>query len=1020
MELANHLAVGLNDQNLPKKDLGRFCRTSRFFYRVCTPVLWRDVDFSTFESVTKMKKFVQQWEQLATKGVLVRSLKIRKAFLVLLMSNTRVISSNKTNNKTPPSAVKPSWVPPVSDLNNLDIEFPPLTRLTKLEIRVGHDNEKVEESICEAAGLEGYLDAHVFAQFCWLIQLNPRLTHLTLHYIHAQRSIDIRSLSRALSGLHHLKHLSIDHIPDTGNWRDAFETIFLSVPETVETLLIKPGSGSSIKESEFSLMPRVGDSDWSLGSLTLRQDPLPRLKKLSLPVDHSDSSSYQWMMDHCINIDTIEFLYVASRIDFLKTLAPVIHEFCHQIRHVHIRQELSYSQPAEFMPLVEKMTAPIETLYIERYKMNLGYSSNTAIQQHSLTLRDIRLYNCEQVDDGLVVEILSRCVSLERFEVIPKDITLSVKIDPLVSQKWACVSLRYLNLTICWGEFEATQPYYLQQPEALESTKDMERWDKLETFYRQIGNLLSLEVLDIKAITPPKKNTTNAYVTFPQLLALQGRAKGRRAYLSWLGRLKNLRQIRGPSFRVSHSEIDATLGKAEAKHMLDVWPKLELLDLLEPYGKLPKRVKGPGNVPINFFLKMNPSLKLSQKEDSFEAGYICPSPGYMLEIWRDEHYNNLENKHLPTPHQPKLKKAKKKSVSCIDNEYSYDYNHASTLAQVPKARLLQKARQQQHQAFHNGNNNNKKATSSSASLPFPSPELAPAQLSNQPLIKQTEAKNKETTTATSPSAPAFLPCPPPEISYAEAWPRPLGAVVPQVSAYNKYKTVPQSASLGRPTSLAQPAKSWIANKDDALDDLIDSYIPVSGYTAAKIFTLLSLIDLTLIEYFTSEECPDLNTSPSCPEISLHVSQLPSIRGLAIPSFSSGLGATQLPSLALGPGVSVMGSFARYGCGALVSSSRHIAGKGTDQSKGKNVIPSLIHDKARPAASATTLYIQPRKHAIIVKDTPSVQDKTTAIALGFTLVPPPRSNVTSAPVLVAILAESVLTCRPRSGFFSETE
>lgn len=666
--VANHLTLGLNGQTMPKKDLGRLCRTSRFFYRVCTPVLWRDVDFSTFESVSKMKKFVQQWEQLATKGVLVRSLKIRKAFLVLLMSNTRVTGSssntnNINNNKTPSSTVKPEWVPPAGDVNLLDIEFPPLTRLTKLEIRAGRDNERVEENIYEAAGLKKYSDAHVFAQFCWLIQLNPRLTHLTLHYIHAERSIDIRSLSRVLSGLHHLNYLYIDHIPDTGNWRDAFETIFLSVPESVETLLIKPGSGSSIKESEFRLMPRLGDADGLLGVHTLRQDPLLRLKKLSLPVDQSDSSSCQWMMDHCPNIDTIEFLFVSSRTGFLMTLAPSIQEFCHQIRHIHIRQELSYCQPVEFMHFIEAMTAPIETLYIERYKSNLGYIGNTAIQRHSLTLRDIRLHNCEQVDDGLVVEILSRCVSLELFEIIPKDITLSVKIDTLVSQKWACAGLRHLDLTICWGEFEDTQPHYLQQTVALESSKDLERWGKLETLYRQIGNLLSLEVLDIKSITPSKKNVASTYVTFPQLLALHDGAKSRRAYLTWLGRLKNLRHIRGPSFRVSFPEIDATVGKAEAKYMLEVWPKLELLDLMEPYGKMPKRVKGPGNVPINFFLKAKPALKLSQKGGSFDASCIPPSPGYMLEIWRNERFYNVEDEHLPTSHQLKPKKVKKQSAT---------------------------------------------------------------------------------------------------------------------------------------------------------------------------------------------------------------------------------------------------------------------------------------------------------------------------------------------------------------------
>ncbi|KAG0291676.1 hypothetical protein BGZ96_004928 [Linnemannia gamsii] len=669
--VANHLAFGLNGEPL-KKDLGRLCRTNRFFYRVCTPVLWKDVEFSTFESVTKMKKFVQQWEQLATKGGLVRSLKIRKAFLVLLMSNTHhtcaPVIGNGSNNAHQAhtssfSVLKPCWVPASSELNDLTTKFPPLTRLTNLEIRAGYDNERVEQNIYEAVDLKEYSDAQVFAQFCWLIQLNPQLTHLTLHYIHAQRSIDIRSLSRVLSGLHQLKYLYINPIPDTGNWRDAFETIFLSVPDSVETLLIKPGS-ESLKESAFSLVPKQGEMDSSLGALVLREDPLFRLQKLSFPVDHSDSSSYQWMMDHCPNIETIEFLCVTSRIGFLKDLAPAIQTYCHQIRHIHIRQELPYSQSAEFMPLIEKMTAPIETLYIEHYTTSFNYSGNTAIQRHSVTLRDIRLFNCKHIDDGLVVEILSRCVSLERLEIMPKDITLSVNIDTLVSHKWACVGLRHLNLTICWGEFEATQPYYLQQTVVFESAKDMERWGKLETLYRQIGNLLSLEVLDIKAITSPKKTGTTTYVTFPQLLTLQDGTKGRRGYLSWLGRLKHLKQIRGPSFRVSHPEVDVTVGKAEAKYMLDVWPKLELLDLLEPYGKMPKRVKGPGNAPINFFLKAKPELRLSRKGVQLDPGHIPSSPGYMLEIWRDEHYCTLEDAQLPTSHQPKPKKAvKKKSTT---------------------------------------------------------------------------------------------------------------------------------------------------------------------------------------------------------------------------------------------------------------------------------------------------------------------------------------------------------------------
>ncbi|KAF9901835.1 hypothetical protein EC991_005630 [Linnemannia zychae] len=118
--VANHLITPNTEpdsehQKQPphKKDLARLCRTSRFLYRVCTPVLWRDIDLATFLPTTKMEKFVQQWRQLVTKGVLVRSLKIRKAFLVLHMSNTCVQSPSSTdsinNNQQLPSAIRPNW-----------------------------------------------------------------------------------------------------------------------------------------------------------------------------------------------------------------------------------------------------------------------------------------------------------------------------------------------------------------------------------------------------------------------------------------------------------------------------------------------------------------------------------------------------------------------------------------------------------------------------------------------------------------------------------------------------------------------------------------------------------------------------------------------------------------------------------------------------------------------------------------------------------------------------------------------
>ncbi|KAF9099735.1 hypothetical protein BGX29_006970 [Mortierella sp. GBA35] len=640
--------TALQDQQIPQSRLH--------------PVLWRDVDFATYESTTKMKKYYEQWKQLNTKGVYVRSLKIRMAFLILLIGNTYPT----------PEAPQPKWLldPPISGHNGLEFDFPPLTGLTRLEINAGYDNDRVEENIHEAAGLrdDEYFEGYLFPQFCWLIQINPGLTHLTLQYIHPEGSIGIRCLSRVISNLHHLKYLYINPVPHESSWRDAFETVFLSIPESVETLLIKPGGESSMKEKGFSLMPKQGDMDVAESAFVLRNDPLLRLKKLSLPVEHSGSSTYQWMMDHCPNIETLGFLFVESNTGFIRTLAPAIQEYCHRIHHVLIRQELSHGETAEVFHLLEGLSAPIETLYFERYKTTVGYNGNLAIQRHASTLSDIRLIDCEHVDDGMIMEMLSRCVLLERLEIKPKQSTLFAKVDNLVSQKWACEGLCHLDLTICWGEFESTQPHYLKQqpgtPTATthESLKDKERWNLLERFYRQLGNLSRLEVLDIKTINPKTTDPGTTYVTFPHLMTLGDGVQCRRAYLGWLAGLTNLRQLRGPSFQVSQPEIGATFGKAEATWLLESWKSLEQIELWPAFSKIPKtRVKGAGSVAINLLMKSKPGIRICSRRGR-EAGFIQPSPQYMMEIWRDEYYYHLEDAHLPTSHQKKPKKKKSAAV----------------------------------------------------------------------------------------------------------------------------------------------------------------------------------------------------------------------------------------------------------------------------------------------------------------------------------------------------------------------
>ncbi|KAF9126967.1 hypothetical protein BGW39_006209 [Mortierella sp. 14UC] len=116
--------------------------TSRFLYRVCTLVLWRDIDLSTFVSTTKM---------VDDQGHSYRPLKVRKAFLVLLMSNTRVQPASSTAT--------------INGVSNRLQQSDPIG----LEIKAGYDNYRVEETIHEAAGNRYFSGSRAFAEFCWPI-----------------------------------------------------------------------------------------------------------------------------------------------------------------------------------------------------------------------------------------------------------------------------------------------------------------------------------------------------------------------------------------------------------------------------------------------------------------------------------------------------------------------------------------------------------------------------------------------------------------------------------------------------------------------------------------------------------------------------------------------------------------------------------------------------------------------------------------------------------------------------------
>ncbi|KAF8940428.1 hypothetical protein BGZ47_007754 [Haplosporangium gracile] len=154
------------------------------------------------------------------------------------------------------------------------------------------------------------------------------------------------------------------------------------------------------------------------------------------------------------------------------------------------------------------------------------------------------------------------------------------------------------------------------------------RWSRLQWFYKQLGRLTELEVLDLRAATgfaeedPTMRLRHYAEFTFPQLLCLsdddttmettaqeRGRQQGKIGYLSELGQLRNLRELRG-SFRVDRPAVRTYMGQKEVEFMHAHWPELRVAEFLpEGYENLQD-----GIIPFHmqWLIEQRPFTKLSK------------------------------------------------------------------------------------------------------------------------------------------------------------------------------------------------------------------------------------------------------------------------------------------------------------------------------------------------------------------------------------------------------------------------
>ncbi|KAK3846579.1 MAG: hypothetical protein J3R72DRAFT_434144 [Linnemannia gamsii] len=598
--------------HLSKKSIARLAKTCHRLRNSFVPLLWKDLEFT---SESKVETSLEELMNLGRRAKFVSTLTISKGYLSLYVNSLKGSPSFPLE--------RPPWLPIPHPDYCLPTKFYPMNRLTRLDCSLSYGLQDVYIARC--ANVELQYPTQELSQVCWLMDLNPGLTHVSLRSVSFSSSLEIRSLARAIKSLNHLVRLHIDCIPSRDAWAPVYWTIFLSCSPTLESFMIKPGRMTQDFVPE--LTPQPGDPDEALGPLRLYSEADPRwsLKLIVLSMSKkADISLYCHILRMCPGLQQIELKVIGDRSKEIKMIAPWIQQYCPEVSTVRVRQDQRFLVEDKIMDLLAGLHTAgntLHTLYYEKFSEGKARNTLSMIHQHHRTLRDIRLIDTEDFRSEGIRALLTTCYGLERLEIVNDEGPAGgATVEALVAQPWVCQGLRHLQMGVVWGEFENKTPFYLQDPETVQTPRDFERWVLLEKFYFQVGSMTKLEVLGLKAYLEVDiddisedelyngiEDDMRDKAAFPQLMTLLNQETGQVGYLNYLCRLKNLRELRGSVHLVSE-EIEATFRQREVEWVVRHWPRLKVIELIPYQPAKPKRIKG--NAHLNYLMKYLPGIDI--------------------------------------------------------------------------------------------------------------------------------------------------------------------------------------------------------------------------------------------------------------------------------------------------------------------------------------------------------------------------------------------------------------------------
>ncbi|KAK3846474.1 MAG: hypothetical protein J3R72DRAFT_417676 [Linnemannia gamsii] len=556
---------------LQKKDISPFMRTCRQLYNLCCPFFYEDIDMQAY-SIKTLSGSSDATRALLRNSALVRAIKMDFDFSMSYFSGVGTHHQKACDLML----THESWYLP-SDGDQYDDDapadtdsatpFPAMTNLRQLYCYAsfGQANLSPETNFGVDTGI---------SRLCKFIDLNTHLSDLHLSSLRITFGPQVSRLARTISEMKVLGSLALN-IQACGKHTDKIiPALFMSCPPSVHTLDIR----LSLCARRFGSLTVEETME---GSFPQHQHPLLNLSYWNVKSMAPFSiESIESMFARCPNVNKLEIPRLNSTND-VNIAARLILDNCPKL--VGLSQRHAYSDTAGVLMVAIARAMPEKTLKSVEFS---GLDDPDDMLLYSLwphfnSLSSVELYNCVEASREVFRVVLCHCPTLEVLVVGSSEGSeASIRLEDAVAVTWLSNKFTHLELTILIPESSTEVKMTL-----------------LDRFYRKIGALVNLVVLDLRIAVigeegDEERDEDEEFVTykdklFPGLLKLGDATKAgadRGGYLDLLAGLTRLEKLRG-SFNIDPTGEGSTMGLQECEWVCKHWPRLQVADFYPNHFK---------------------------------------------------------------------------------------------------------------------------------------------------------------------------------------------------------------------------------------------------------------------------------------------------------------------------------------------------------------------------------------------------------------------------------------------------